>query len=82
MTSKELEALSDDAWVFKHLRGTQAAAMGDEELKYTADRLGTIGGMQDDIGECFDELWRRYNNKKKECESMKEELQEYSYRVF
>jgi hypothetical protein len=58
--SNPLDELPDDNWVFGHLKNMKITEISDEELKYTADRLGTIGGMQDDLGECFDELWRRY----------------------
>jgi len=49
-------------------------SLSDDDLVTAAKRLATIGGMQDELHDCFEELLRRYNKKKKECQELEDEL--------
>jgi hypothetical protein len=51
--------LHDDAFL-EELEQTRLVNVDDYTLKYICERLGGIGGHQDEMGYCFNELWRRY----------------------
>jgi hypothetical protein len=48
----------------------QLSSVSDDELVAYARAAAGTGGYQDDQHDAFKELWKRYENKKKECEEL------------